>query len=469
MTSIPLGTAEIQIERQGSRRAYVERLQECINEIVREVVARCIEAALDAEVTELLGREWYKRRESVPHKVTDAQCTRCGTQAAWCFERDGHYPRQLDTNWGHIHFGMPQLECDCGGHVRVEFQTVRPRQRIWDDVEAEMREHYGWGESLRAIKAGLDRRIGSSLGLRTINERIHAVQTVVHQWRQRKQPECPPVVRLDGLWVPQMVRTGETRIDALGRKRPVKRGERRPLLVAQGVWPASGRQAVVAWVLSAGEDSQGWLKLLQQMWERNIRPQAGLRLLVADGTTGLTPVRKLVYWNVPFQRCIFHKLDNVWDAITSPNELSRSEARDYKKKVLQGAKRIWQAADEETAREQQTDWCLQWEREQPDAVATVRRDFDQTVTFYQVQAAAARRGEQWPATDLRTTSHLERLFRGVRRRVRQALVLHSPTGLEALAYQCFTRWAAGQSSQPRDRADWPLKLERVIAGAAPIP
>ena len=363
---------------------------------------------------------------------------------------------------------MPQLKCDCGGHVHVEFQTVRPRQRIWDDVEADMREHYGWGESLRAIKAVLDRRIGSSLGLRTINERIHAVQAVAHQWRQRKQPECPPVVRLDGLWVPQMVRTGKTRRDALGRNRPVKRGERHPLLVAQGVWPASGRQAVVGWVLSEGEDSEGWTTLLQQMWDRNIRPQAGLRLLVADGTTGLPPARELVYWNTGSQRCTFHKLDNIWDDIIPPEELSRSEALNYKKEILQGAQRIWQAGDEDTARERKTTWCLRWEFEQPKAVATAQRDFDQTVTFYQVQADAAQRGETGPATYLRTTSHLERLFRVVRRHVRQAMVLHSPTGLVALAYQSFTRWAAGQSSQPQDRADWPFKLERVIAGGVPI-
>ena len=96
-------------------------------------------------------------------------------------------------------------------------------------------------------------------------------------------------------------------------------------------------------------------------------------------------------------------------------------------------------------------------------MATMRRDFDHTLTFYAVQAHAKRLGASWPAMYLRTTSHLERLFRMIRRRVRQALVLHSPTGLMALAQQCFTRWAAGQSASPQDRADWPLYLERAIA------
>ena len=107
MISMPLGTAKIQIERQGNRRAYVELLQEWINEVVRKVAERCIEAALEAEVTELLGRKWYERRESVPHKVTQAQCQGCGTRAAWRFQRNGHYPRQLGRSGGIFSLGCP--------------------------------------------------------------------------------------------------------------------------------------------------------------------------------------------------------------------------------------------------------------------------------------------------------------------------------------------------------------------------
>lgn len=468
MTSIPLGNVEIQVERRDTRRAYMEQLQAQLQAIVREVIGRCVKAALEAEVTELLGRTSYARRATAPRRVAQAHCNRCGTRATWMFSRNGHYPRQLETNWGLVRFQMPQLKCECGGSVQVGFQTVRPRQRIWDDVAAEMREHYGWGESLRAIKACLDRRLGSSLSLRTINTRVHAVAELVSLWRQTPQRACPPVVRLDGLWVPQMVPTGRQRADALGRIRAVKHGVRRPLLVAQGVWPERGHQEVVAWVLADAEGTADWTQLLNQMWARDIRPQRGLRLLVADGSAGLPRARALVYWNVAFQRCVFHKLRNIWDALVVPEDLERSEVRAYKRRLIRQAARVWQAARVDTARERHSTWCLRWEAEQPDAVATMRRDFEPTLAFYAVQAAAKQQGEVWPATYLRTTSHLERLFRVVRRRVRQALVLHSPTGLLALAQQSFTRWAAGQSPSAQVRADWPLRLERAVATSTPI-
>lgn len=467
MISIPLGTVEIQVERQASRRAYLEALQAEVQRIVELVVGRCLGAVLEAEVTTILGREWYEKRDAVPRKATPgAQCKRCKTHAAWLFSRDGHYPRELSTQWGQINFAMPQVICECGGSVKMDYQTLRPRQRIWDDVEEAMRERYGWGESLRAIKASLDRLIGSSLGLRTINERVHALATLVPPWRSRQQPECPPVVRLDGLWVPQMRATGKYQNDALGRHRPVKSGTRRPLLVAQGVWPASGRQEIVAWVLRDAEGRADWLALLNQMWDRGIRPQRGLKLLVADGSTGLPGAQQEVYWNVPLQRCVFHKLRNIWRDLVVPPELVSKEAKAYKRRLIRSAAHVWQAARLSTAQQRHTQWCLTWESEQPDAVATMRRDFDATVTFYAVQAAAKRGGLIWSATHLRTTSHIERLFRALRRRIRQAIVIHSSTGVLALAHQCFTRWTAGQAASYHERTTWPRQLERALAAPA---
>lgn len=276
------------------------------------------------------------------------------------------------------------------------------------------------------------------------------------------------MVRLDGVWVPQMVNTGKHRADTLGRQRPVKHGVRRPLLVAQGVWPSDGRQEIVAWRLGQAESADDWEVLLDQMWSRGVHPERGLRMLVADGGAGLLSARELAYWNVPLQRCVFHKLRNVWRDLVVPDGYAAAAGRTYKRRLIRQAARIWQAQKLATARERQTTWCLDWEAQQPVAVATLRRDFDLTLTYYHVQTTAAARGHTWPATSLRTTSHLERLFRGLRRRLRQAIVLHSDVGLTALASQYFTRWTAGQSANPLDAFDWPLSLERALAASPAI-
>lgn len=117
--------------------------------IVLGVVGRCIEEALQAKVTSLLRQEWYERRRVEDRQRTAAECTKCGSQYARDFRRDGHHSRYLDTGWGRVQIKVPQVECVCEGRVKVSFQSVRHGQRIWDDLEAEIRERSGWGMSLR--------------------------------------------------------------------------------------------------------------------------------------------------------------------------------------------------------------------------------------------------------------------------------------------------------------------------------
>ena len=114
----------------------------------------------------------------------------------------------------------------------------------------------------------------------------------------------------------------------------------------------------------------------------------------------------------------------------------------------------------------QRNFCHKWEERQPVAVATLRRDFEDTLAFYQVQAAAALRGEVWPARRLRTTSPLEREFRASRRRLAGAVIFHSPSGLAAVFHQLLTRRAAHRANAPP--LIWQLHLERALADASRI-
>ena len=141
--------------------------------------------------------------------------------------------------------------------------------------------------------------------------------------------------------------------------------------------------------------------------------------------------------NTPFQRCIFHKLQNVSRDLLPPPTLSRAQARDYKQAILQQAEKIWEAAAERDARQRLQTSCLRWQAEQPATVATLQRDFDLTLTFFSVQVDASLRGEQWPMQLLRTSSHLERENREIRSRFRRALLFHSLEGLSASLFLLF--------------------------------
>jgi putative transposase len=463
MAIVQVGTIRLQVERQVSRRAFVEQLIEQMEAQVCQLVGRCIEEVLAAEVTALLGRGWYVRCRRGTERVA-AQCNRCRSRDPSAFRRDGSYQRWLDTRWGRVRIRVPQVECRCGGYVRVPFQTLLPRQRVWDDLASEIRERYAGGMSLRSIKARLDARLRSSVGLRTLNKRVRQVGSLVPGWQMQPVGDVPPVVSVDGLWVTLMQPTGEVKPDRLGRVRSVKRAQKVPLLVAQGIWPAVGRRQIVAWVIGAAEDAASWQALLTQMWQRGITPERGFRLLIGDGSAGLEKARRFVYWDVAFQRCIFHKLRNIWRDIVPPEELTSRHVRVYKRRFIRAAARIWQAPSERAARQRRQHFCQTWAAHQPQAIATLARDFDLTLTFYQIQAAQPE--ASWPARLLRTTSPLERELRAYRWRIRGAVLLHSPSGLAALVHQtCIQRTCHASRLLP---TAWLLELERALANACQI-
>jgi transposase-like protein len=352
--------------------------------------------------------------------------------------------------------------------VKMRYQTLRPRQRIWDDLNKKIREQCGWGLSLRWSKRCVDRKLESSVSIRTLNERVRAMAKLVPKWREETLDDVPPVVRVDGIWVTLMSDTGEKQTDRLGRQRQVKQRKKVPILAAQGVWPESGRQEVVAWVVGQAEDEESWTKLLTLMHARGICPERGLCLLVADGSAGLGPARRTVYWEVPFQRCVFHKLRNIWKGIVLPEDLQGKAARLYKRRFIRSAARIWQADSENEARRRQRAFCKKWAQRQPKAIETLQRDFEDTLTFYRIQHMALKqRGEEWSAHHLRTTSLLEREFRAWRRRLSGAVLFHSSSGLEALVHQLVTR-----RTFFRDGAlpgSWQLSIERALAQENRIP
>jgi putative transposase len=440
MTIVPIGNLIVQVPEIDSV-DFIVRIMKQIEGTIPQMVSRILDESLDTEVERFLGRGRYRRRKKAKRQEQGAYCSRCRSHQRQDFRRNGHYLRSLGTHWGPVVVHLPQVECQCGGNVRMKYQTVPPRQRLWQDVKLEVVAEYGRGLSYRQIKGDLDQRLGSSVGLRTLNQWVLGTRTASEYFALCPPGECAPVVRVDGIWITILFTTGETHTDRLGRRRPVKCAKRLPILAAQGVWPTSGATRLLAWMRTEGEDADSWQLFLEKLDAAGYTQANGLALLVADGSKGFRAAYENVYWQVPFQRCVFHKLRNLAGAIRTPLELDRQAAHEYRTQFLRAAAQIWQAPDEEQARECCMQFCQTWQGAQPKAIATLQRDFEDTLTFYAVQVQAAERGELWPAHRLRTTSPLERMFREFRRRYRSALLFHSEAGAVATTAQIAARFS----------------------------
>jgi putative transposase len=281
-------------------------------------------------------------------------------------------------------------------------------------------------QSLREISQRWNATVGGSVGLRTINERIHQIIPLVAQAHREPISDVPRVVHLDGIWLTIQSQTQTEKLDRRKRQRKARQGKRMVVLVALGFWnDGSGRREILDWEIVKSEEHTEWEKLLNRLWKRGVRPERGLQMVVRDGSGGLGEALALVYGSTVLdQRCLFHTLRTVTDKARS--ELKGEEKRDERKQLVEQASTIYQAESAAQAHERLTRWAQDWRERAPKAVATLERDFEQTLVYYSLESVA----REW----IRTTSLLERTNRQFRRTFRQAVTFGSHKGAEVAIY-----------------------------------
>ena len=273
------------------------------------------------------------------------------------------------------------------------------------------------------MQAELGWHCQTQVGLRTLNTLVQQVESPT----RITLASVPPVVLLDAIWVSVLHPTGQIKTDRLGRERVSKTGSKRAVLVALGVYPQSQRWGILDWELASGEDQASWERLLVRLENRGVYRERGVALILHDGGKGLSAALHLIYPHIPHQRCVFHKLRNLWSSIQVPLHLSRSQRQAFKREIIRQAAPIYRAPTLTHALRLRDAFCQQYHSSQPDLTATLLRDWEDTVAFYHIQSQFPR----WKATSLRTTSLLERVNRLLRRLFRAANAYHSLTGLLA--------------------------------------
>ena len=412
--------------------------------------------ALGEEVTAAIGRPKGQHRRGVVEAPTPLVCPTCGRRTNRQVVRKGSYPRTLLTLFGALALAVPRVECDCGRCPPVPFTLVEAYNRLWSDAEGLLLSYSAVALSLRTSVQLLELPSGQTVSLGTAQRRTGRLgRRAVHEMGQTLAA-VPPVIMLDGLWGTVMQETGERKRDKKGRLRTVKRGHKIPLLVALGVDPVTGESAVLAWVRGTAEGEADWTRLLTVLHERGVRAERGLRLFIHDGSAGLEAAFGMVdFGPVRRQRCLFHKLRNVLDAVHGTKEMTAAEKRERRAAVLAEACLVYEAPAAAGARARLAAFAQTWTDREPAAVETFRRDFEQTLTFYAVQVEATARGEAWGRVYLRSTSHLERVQRALRTKWRQAGAFWSAEGQDGAVWLVLHR---RRQTGPEGAARWQRTL-----------
>jgi putative transposase len=210
------------------------------------------------------------------------------------------------------------------------------------------------------------------------------------------------------------------------------------LLVMIGV-RADGTKELIALDDGHRESTESWADLLRSCKRRGMRAPV---LAVGDGALGFWAAVREVFPGTREQRCWFHKIANVLNA------LPKSAQPGAKTALAQ----VWAAEDKDHAEQAAAAFAADYGAKWPKAAAKITEDLDVLLAFFDYPA------EHW--IHLRTTNPIESTFATVRLRQRVTKGPGSRAAGVAMAFKLI------ESAQARWRAvNAPHLVALVRAGA----
>ncbi|WP_454752910.1 IS256 family transposase [Cupriavidus necator] len=339
-----------------------------LEELIRRGARRVIQEAIEVELAELL------------EQFSDVK-TLSGQRAV---VRNGYLPeREVLTGAGPIAVKVPKVRDRSGSGVKFNSAIVPPYVRKSPRVSAALPWLYLKGVSTGDMSEALSVLLGEDAKGLSANvvSRLKAQWADEHaSWNQRDLSAARHVY-----WWVDGIHTGLRSEGSDGQC----------LLVIIGVTP-DGRKERVAIGDGYRESKASWVEVLLDLKSRGL--QAGPLAAVGDGAMGFWAALEEVFPATRAQRCWFHKMGNVLNALPK-SQHGRAKAD------LQA---IWMAATRADAYAAFDRFATIYGAKYPKATGVLTKDRDSLLTFYDFPA------EHWQ--HIRTTNAIESTFATVRHR-----------------------------------------------------
>ena len=223
--------------------------------------------------------------------------------------RSGSSQRALLTQYGPIaDLHVPKLR---RGNGALPWQSITRYERCWGPRLDHQVMSYCLGHSLRDLQETRALTLGAVLSLAACNRLVSRVAEHLAGFKTQALESPPPILLVDGMWVTIAYPTGEYRLDAQGRRRAVKRKQKRVGLSALGVWP-DGPWDIGHWKGAEGERADTWQAFFGELSRKGVT-EATTDLVVSDGANGLESALDSHLYGVAHQRCMFHTIKQLAD------------------------------------------------------------------------------------------------------------------------------------------------------------
>jgi len=339
-----------------------------LDDVVRRGARQVIQQAIEAELAQLL--EQYENVKTLH-----------GQRAV---VRNGYLPeREVLTGAGPVAVQVPKVRDRSGSGVKFNSSIVPPYVRKSPRVSAALPWLY-----LKGISTGdMSEALGVLLGEDAKGLSANVVSRLKAQWadEQLQWGQRDLSTARYVYWWADGIHTGLRSEPADGQC----------LLVILGVTP-DGRKERVALADGHRESKQSWQEVLLDLKARGL--QAGPLLATGDGAMGFWAALEEVFPATVAQRCWFHKMGNVLNALPASQQT----------KAKAGLQAIWMAATRAEAHKAFAQFVERYQAKYPKAVEKLVKDRDSLLAFYDFPA------EHWQ--HVRTTNPIESTFATVRHR-----------------------------------------------------
>jgi len=348
---------------------FWDAVEGCMSEWLTDAV----NAVLEHEVEVFVGAGWHQR---CPEGRTTYRC--------------GYRRRRFMVLGHEVVVRMPRVR---QAGFRSQFLGFRKRRS--EEVDRAIVNAYVAGASMREVTALLHQMWGTSVCPSTVSTLLRQLDAERRAFQSRRVADDYLYLVLDAMHV-------RCQVAPSGRLGGVRGGEsvqKVAVLLVRGI-RLDGSRELVDFRLAPGERESAWETFLLDLYGRGLTGQ-NTALFVHDGSEGLENALHSVFGPGGRQRCICHKLGNLWDAV---------EDKDSHQAIRRQAAEIYDVETAEEARQRLARFASSWRDREPQAVASLEADFEQTLLFL----AVPREHRSW----VTTTNALERYIRELRRRTR---------------------------------------------------
>jgi transposase-like protein len=256
--------------------AQDKALPEILEQVARLGAQLLMQAALEAEVTEFLGRDRYQRAAA----SGDA---RPGS-------RNGYREVTVKTTAGPVQLSRPKLRGTTEAFASRLFGSHVTRTNA---LETLVIASFVRGLSVRDVEAALAETLGdqAAISKSTVSSVCQQIKDDYHAWTRRP---------LDGITLDYLY------LDAsFFRMHPGSPAE--PVLAAWGI-TTGGKPAFIGLGPGTGESADAWGDFLTDLKDRGL---ASPLLIISDGAAGLIAAIEQAFPRALRQRCLVHRARNI--------------------------------------------------------------------------------------------------------------------------------------------------------------